>query len=237
MRKNSVAPTSEMPAADATLESAGHFVEKNRKCVWIFGAIAFVLVVIIGILADSIHVINEGNVGIYYRNGALSESLTRAGIHMATPFVTEVVEITIRTETDTLKPVECVTKDGIQNKFYNIQVISSINEEKLIEIIKKFGKNFKMVLVHDRISEEIRTFCASHTIDQVYNTEFLDIVPEVRQKLKESITRLGDDGIQIFNLVVPKPDIPPDIANNYKQVNQPLLRSEYQSFLTRTVHL
>merc|ERR1712228_852185 len=33
-----------------------------------------------------------------------------------------------------------------------------------------------------------------------------------------SIKRLGQDGIEILNLVIPKPEIPTDIARNYKQV-------------------
>ena len=34
----------------------------------------------------------------------------------------------------------------------------------------------------------------------------------------QSISRLGEDGIEVLNLVVPKPEIPEDIAHNYKQV-------------------
>ena len=36
--------------------------------------------------------------------------------------------------------------------------------------------------------------------------------------MKTSIGRLGEDGIEVLNLVVPKPEIPEDIAHNYKQV-------------------
>ena len=36
--------------------------------------------------------------------------------------------------------------------------------------------------------------------------------------MRASITRLGEDGIEVLNLVVPKPEIPEDIAHNYKQV-------------------
>ena len=36
--------------------------------------------------------------------------------------------------------------------------------------------------------------------------------------MKTSISRLGEDGIEVLNLVVPKPEIPEDIAHNYKQV-------------------
>ena len=47
---------------------------------------------------------------------------------------------------------------------------------------------------------------------------FMDIVENVKINVEESITRLGSNGIQILNLVVPKPDIPNDIAQNYKAV-------------------
>merc|ERR1719154_753720 len=78
--------------------------------------------------------------------------------------------------------------------------------------------DFKKTLVFDRIKEDLRIFCANHTIDEVYNTKFLDIVENVKNNVKESITRLAEDGIEILNLVIPKPEIPPDIAHNYKQV-------------------
>ena len=47
---------------------------------------------------------------------------------------------------------------------------------------------------------------------------FLDIVANVKENVKSSIRRLGEDGIEILNLVIPKPEIPLDIAQNYKQV-------------------
>ena len=47
---------------------------------------------------------------------------------------------------------------------------------------------------------------------------FLDIVANVKENVKSSIRRLGEDGIEILNLVIPKPEIALDIAQNYKQV-------------------
>merc|ERR1719220_191398 len=88
----------------------------------------------------------------------------------------------------------------------------------MIPLIKGYGRNFKKALVFDRISEELRTFCANHTIDEVYNTMFLDIVANVKRNVEISIERLGDNGIKLLNLVIPKPDIPRDIAANYKAV-------------------
>jgi hypothetical protein len=72
--------------------------------------------------------------------------------------------------------------------------------------------------VFDRITEDLRIFCANHTIDDVYNKKFLTIVEQVKENVLKSINRLGEDGIGILNLVIPKPEIPSDIADNYKQV-------------------
>ena len=84
--------------------------------------------------------------------------------------------------------------------------------------MKKFGTDFKKALVFDRIKEELRIFCANHTIDEVYNTMFLDIVDTVLTNVRTSIKRLGEEGVEILNLVIHKPEIPTDIAHNYKQL-------------------
>ena len=111
-----------------------------------------------------------------------------------------------------------MTRDGIQNIFNNIQVISDVDADKLVPLVRKFGLEFREALIFDRIYEELRTFCANHTVDEVYNTMFLDIVGIVKKEVEQSITRLGDNGIKLFNLVIPKPTIPADISRNYKQV-------------------
>ena len=111
-----------------------------------------------------------------------------------------------------------MTRDGIQNIFNNIQVISDVDADKLVPLVRKFGLEFREALIFDRIYEELRTFCANHTVDEVYNTMFLDIVGIVKLEVEQSIKRLGDNGIKLFNLVIPKPTIPADISRNYKQV-------------------
>ena len=56
------------------------------------------------------------------------------------------------------------------------------------------------------------------TIDDVYNEKFLEIVEAVKIDVETPIKELGEDGVEILNLVIPKPEIPQDIAQNYKQV-------------------
>ena len=99
--------------------------------------------------------------------GALSNTSTQPGVHWSVPFVTVIEEITIRPQTETLEAISTVTRDGIQNTFHNIQVLSNVDGANLIPLIRKFGMDFRRALVYDRVSEELRTFCANHTIDEV----------------------------------------------------------------------
>ncbi len=202
------------------LEAGDYNSVSGKKCA-AFGCCGFtavVAIVIVAIMIDSCHIIDEGTIGIYFVQGALINETSTPGVHWAAPFVTTVEEITTRPQTDTLGPVSAVTKDGIQNTFNDIQVLTSINTSRLVPLIRRYGLQFRDTLVFDRIKEELRTFCAKHTIDEVYNTKFLDIVSDVKQNVENSIERLSEGSIKILNLVIPKPDIPRDIASNYKAV-------------------
>ena len=194
------------------------FWTSRMKCA-ISSGVIFVLVIFTAVLiGTSVHKIEEGTVGIYFVSGALKDTITYPGIHSCMPFITDIEIIQIRPRTDTLPPITTVTRDGIENTFNNVQVISDVKPGSLISLVKKFGLGFHETLVFDRIYEELRIFCANHTVDEVYNTMFLDIVEEVRKNVVESIHTLGGGGIKVHHLTVPKPQIPPDIAKNYKEV-------------------
>merc|ERR1719266_149756 len=182
------------------------------------GIFAFLAILFGACMVGSIHTIQEGSVGIYYVQGALEDRYALPGVRFQKPFITEMREITIRPTTETMEDISTVTKDGIEIVFHGIQVLSSVDLEQLLGLVKKFGSEFRRVLIYDRVSEDLRLFCANHTIDEVYNTMFLDIVANVKINVEQSITRLGSNGISILNLVIPKPDIPRDIAANYKAV-------------------
>eukprot|EP00091_Calanus_sinicus_P008811 TRINITY_DN21022_c0_g1_i1.p1 TRINITY_DN21022_c0_g1~~TRINITY_DN21022_c0_g1_i1.p1 ORF type:complete len:249 (-),score=69.55 TRINITY_DN21022_c0_g1_i1:56-802(-) len=186
----------------------------------LFSGIIFVAAIFIGIaaLVNSIHRVQEGNIAVYFTNGALMPEIGGPGIHLSTPFVTTILQVTIRPETRYLNALKCTTSDGVVNVFRDIQVISSLNKEKIFDLILSFGNDIKQVLVYDRISEGIQSFCANHSIDEVYNTKFIEIEESVKASLNISIDKFAQDAIIIWNLFIPKPEIPPAIAANYREV-------------------
>ena len=151
--------------------------------------------------------------------GALKNKINPPGVHWKIPFVTTIEEIAIRPITDTLAPTKAVTKDSITVNFQGIQVISQVKREKLVGLIRTYGRDFRQTLVFDRIREYLRIFCSKHNIDQVYSSKFPEIVPFVKTSVENRLEELANNSIIILNMVVPKPDIPQDIANNYKAVS------------------
>ena len=154
---------------------AGKMAEASKKLKIGLAVLVVVVAIIVSIVLSSVHTIEEGNVGVYFRAGALMETLTHPGVQFMAPLVVTVQEIQIRPQTDTLRPIVSITKDGIQNTFNDVQVISRVKVDKLIMLIKKFGINFRAALIYDRVKEELRIFCANHTIDDVYNTKVREL--------------------------------------------------------------
>jgi len=187
-------------------------------CIASTALIVVLLSILIACLASSRHTISEGNVGIYFQYGALQDRVTEPGVHWKMPFTEDFKEVRVRSETFTMAPFKTITKDGIENTFREVTAITRIKKDKVIALTKLFGVDFKNVLVFDRIKEYLRIYCANHTINEVYNTLFLSIRHHVLSNVNISISKLGEDGIEVLNLVVPKPEIPEDIAHNYKQV-------------------
>jgi len=178
----------------------------------------FWTIFIIVLLADSGHKIEEGYIGIYYKNGALQDGFTEPGIHFKSPFVSTVKMINVRKSTEELDSCPCVTQDGIQNSFDGIQVLNQVMRTTVVDVVRNFGSEFKKDLIYDRVAEQIVLFCANHTIDEVYNEMFLDVTPYVWAGLEAGIEKLATGAIEVMNIVVPKPNIPADIASNYKEV-------------------
>ena len=66
-----------------------------------------------------------------------------------------------------MEGIKTVTRDGIENHFEGIQVISKVEKSELINLVKKYGLEFRDALIHDRIKEELLGYCSNHTIDEV----------------------------------------------------------------------
>ena len=192
-------------------------VAGKYKCLILTGTIV-ALALIIGMLAHSLHHIDEGHVGVYFKNGALQDTVGNPGLNTMTPWVSTYEQITIRPRSEIVNSFNAVTKDAIQITFHDVEVISSVPQEHVLWLVKKFGVNFRTVLVFDRLREEVKKYAFSHDIDDVYNERFVEMSELVIAETTKNIERLAQGKIEIVNLIIPKPKIPEDIAANYQRV-------------------
>ena len=133
---------------------------KVRSCICVLSVFLLAAVgLIIACLVDSRHTIQEGNVGIYFRNGALQDWHTKPGIHWKSPFIERVVQVQVRSETVHLEPVEAVTKDGIKITYKEIEVMGMVKDSKVVSLTRKYGEFFRKALLEDRIRENVR-YCS-----------------------------------------------------------------------------
>merc|ERR1711983_543855 len=165
-------------------EKIGNMGEKI--CLAITGTVV-ALSLIIGLMAHSLHHIDEGHVGVYFKYGALGNSVGHPGLNTMTPWVSTYEQITVRPLKDDVNSFSAVTKDAIQIQFHDVEVISSVPQEHVLWLVKKFGVNFRTVLVFDRLREEVKKYAFSHDIDDVYNERFLEMSELVIEETPKDI--------------------------------------------------
>lgn len=188
-------------------------------CILFTGVVAVeAIFIFIACLVSASHRVETDSIALYFRNGALLNTVSSSGLHMMPPFITTMAQVTTRPETYFMKPLTCTTADGVGVVFRDVQVISSLKEDKVFQLVLKFGNDVKKILLHDRINEGISMFCANNSIDEVYNTKFIFLQDFVKERLNFSINVMANHSLVVWNLFIPKPEIPPAIAQNYREV-------------------
>ncbi|CAL8237803.1 unnamed protein product, partial [Boreogadus saida] len=72
----------------------------------------------------SVHKIEEGHTGVYYRGGALLTSTSGPGFHLMLPFITSYKPVQTTLQTDEVKNVPCGTSGGVMIYFDRIEVVN-----------------------------------------------------------------------------------------------------------------
>ena len=78
----------------------------------------FGLVVLFGaMIATTFHQVHEGYIAVYYRGGAILDSISEPGWHVMMPFLTTFHEVQVTVQTDKVNNVPCGTAGGVMIQF------------------------------------------------------------------------------------------------------------------------
>jgi len=166
-------------------------------------------------ISISIHKIDEGHVGVYYRGGALLKSVTGAGFHLMIPFLTTYKSVQTTMQTDEVKNIPCGTSGGVVIYFDKIEVVNFLSVDHVHSIVKNFTADYDKTLIFNKIHHELNQFCSVHTLQEVYIDLFSDIDEHLKIQLQQELTSIAP-GLYIQTVRVTKPKIPETIRRNYE---------------------
>lgn len=186
----------------------------------IFAMVAVGLAILVSILVAGtnmaiLHQIPEGHVGVYWRGGALLNTISEPGFHLMIPFLTRVEPIQVTIQTDQVMNIPCGTKGGVMLSFDKIEVVNRLKKNFVYDTILNFGVHYDKTWIYDKIHHEINQFCSGHTLQEVYIDKFDQIDEMMKEAIQRDCTQYAP-GIEIIGVRVTKPTIPHSIARNYE---------------------
>lgn len=180
---------------------------------------AVLLVVVIaavgGFISISVHKIDEGQVGVYYRGGALLEGISGPGYHLMLPLLTSFKQVQVTMQSDEVKNVPCGTSGGVMIYFDRVEVVNILDSKHVYDIVKKYTADYDKALIFNKVHHELNQFCSAHTLDEVYIKHFDQIDENLKKALQSELTTMSP-GITILSVRVTKPKIPESIRKNYE---------------------
>ncbi|CAN1314096.1 erlin2-b [Linum perenne] len=148
-----------------------------------------------------VHQVPEGHVGVYWRGGALLDTITEPGFHLKLPLITQYEPVQVTLQTDLVRDIPCGTKGGVMINFEKIEVVNRLRKDYVYETLMNYGVQYDNTWIYDKIHHEINQFCSSHSLQQVDCTRYAP-------------------GIEILSVRVTKPVIPESIRKNFEHMEE-----------------
>jgi len=174
------------------------------------------LMVVFGVgVQYSLHRVEEGHVGVYFRGGAMLQGMAGPGFHMMIPFVTSVRNVQTTLQTDEVKNVPCGTSGGVMIYFDRIEVVNVLQSTAVYDIVKNYTADYDKPLIFDKVHHELNQFCSGHNLQEVYIELFDQIDENLKAALQSDLTEMAP-GLKVMSVRVTKPKIPETIRKNYE---------------------
>merc|ERR1712012_459150 len=159
--------------------------------------------------------IEEGHTGVYYRGGALLNSMSSPGFHLMIPLITSYKSVQTTLQTDEVKNVPCGTSGGVMIYFDRIEVVNILESEAVQDIVKNYTADYDKPLIFDKVHHELNQFCSVHNLQEVYIDLFDQIDENLKNAIQSDLKEMAT-GLKVHSVRVTKPKIPESIRKNYE---------------------
>lgn len=193
------------------------FKKKNYRTPPMFSKAAAALLCLLSILL-TVHQIEEGHIGLYYRGGALLSTTSQPGWRVASP-LDRLVQIQVSVQSDCIVDIPCGTKGGVMINFDRIEVVNRLKKEHAVNTVKNYTSAYDRLWIYDKVHHEMNQFCSSHTLHEVY----IDLFSTIDDKLQDSLQtacNIWAPGIEILAVRVTKPRLPTEVDKHFRETEE-----------------
>lgn len=182
-----------------------------------------IVVLLIGLLTQSVRTIDAGKVGVQKLFGKVLDEVKYEGIHVINPLV-ELVIIDIRTQNYSMvakgedtnvgnDAIPVLTKDGLQ-VIIDLTVLYRVTATDAPNIIRTIGVDFEAKIIRPIIRSEIRDNAANYDAIELY-AEFRE---QFENNLRDAIkTDLLSRGFELEQLLIRKINLPESVKQSIER--------------------
>ena len=170
----------------------------------------FLIIAIIGSVVST--TIPTGFVGLSSFFGKYNENLLKPGFHLN--FISEISLIEVRPQSDEVKMVECISKEGLPLFFEQIEVGNQLEEKYVFDVISKYGTNYDKYLVTNLVRHQINVICSSLSYQDIWIDKFNDLDDQLKEFIQNENNKLYT-GLRINFVRLSKPVVPGSISEKH----------------------
>lgn len=167
----------------------------NQK---VLGAVAGVLIFIVGILWSSFTVISAGHTGVIVTLGEVNPVSLTEGVHFVNP-ISSVKEVDVRLAKTQLTGASASTKD-LQQVHTDIVIQYRLHADKVPHIYKEFGLNVDDKVLGPAINEAFKSVTAKYNSEELITKRGI-VSDEIQTMLANKVAPFNIDvsGISLVN--------------------------------------
>ncbi|KAJ0973981.1 hypothetical protein J5N97_015946 [Dioscorea zingiberensis] len=144
-----------------------------------------------------LHQVPEGHVGVYWRGGALLDTITDPGFHLKFPLITHFEPIQVTLQTDEVKDIPCGTKGGVMISFDKIEVVNRLRKDHVYDTLLNYGA--LIAIEKQKVAEiEAESQKKVELAEAEKNSQVSKILMEQKLMEKNSVKRQEEIENEIF---------------------------------------
>ncbi len=147
-----------------------------------------IVLVALVLLVSSFTIVQPGHVGVLLRLGAVQQGVLSEGFHIITPFVTSVVQISVRTAIAEV-PSSAASRD-LQTIQASVAVNYSVIPQSAASLYKSVGLGYEPVIVMPAIQESVKAATAQYSAEELI-TKRQDVSAVIKSELETKLTHYG----------------------------------------------